>query len=627
MTIILMSLSKLVSLLILYMFFCSLKNSALAQSATIRKEQGDLLSIKDSVEFADKLNRIGILFYLKDVDSCFYYGMKAKVLSVRLRYAKGETDADNVIAAALYFKGLYKEALELFNKCMDAYRELGDSANVAQVLSNMSTVYTDMGDSEKAISFARQGFELGQQLEGDSIQTLLYLNYCLDHPELPEDTIRHYLAKARVIADKYNDQPMQSLALLMLPTYMVANNRRQEALPLIRAALEHSRNTGMEYLEISTLILYGNCMENKPDSALIYYTLAYQIAEKNGYKNFNLQLLNEILKNTELVGNKDQIIHVQKLMASALEADNSNLKKFIGDYTVYSAIREENDLLEAGNRNKLTQIWMLVGICSAAILLLAFIYYQYRRSRQMNKIISDQNHQLQNTLAALEQSQADNTQLLKIVAHDLRNPIGAMTSIASLMLDDGPRSDNDRMLLELLKTSGENSLDLVSNLLLMHTRAEELTKEPVEMYQLLQYCVALLQFKAKEKMQRISLTAVHVTIRVNREKIWRVVSNLITNAIKFSPNGARISVLLELKNGKVQIRVKDEGIGIPEDIKDNIFDMFTISRRAGTAGEQSFGLGLSISRQIVEAHGGAIWYESTPGNGTVFFVELPLETA
>lgn len=624
---ILMSLTKLLSLLVLYLLFCSLENSALAQSATIRKEQDDLLFIKDSLAFADKLNRIGMLFYLKDVDSCFHYGTKAKALSVRQRYIKGETDADNVIAAALYFKGLYKEALELFSKCLTTYRELGDSANVAQVLSNMSTVYTDMTDGEKAASFARQGFELGQQLEGDSIQTLLYLNYCLDHPELPEDTIRHYLARADAIARRYNDQPMQSLAMLMLPTYMVANNRIHEALPLIRAALDHARNTGMEYLEISALMLYGDGMQNKPDSALTYYTLAYKIAEKNGYKNFSLQLLKAILKNTELVGDKDQIIRAQKLVASALEEDNSNLKKFIGDYTVYSAIREENDLLEAGNRNKLTQIWMLAGICSVAILLLAFIYYQYRRSRQMNKIISDQNYQLQNTLTALEQSQADNTQLLKVVAHDLRNPIGAMTSIAHLMLEEGPRNDNDRVLLDLLKTSGENSLDLVNNLLLMHTRAEELTKESVDMYQLLQHCVDLLHFKAKEKMQQISLTAVHVVIRVNREKIWRVISNLITNAIKFSPNGARIQVLLEVKTGKVQISVKDQGIGIPEDIKDNIFDLFTISGRPGTAGEQSFGLGLSISRQIVEAHGGAIWYESTPGNGSIFLVELPLETA
>lgn len=612
-----------IPLLALVLLLCFSINNVQAQSATIRKEQHHLLSIKDSVAFADKLNRIGILFYMKDVDSCFYYGMTAKALSARLQYVKGETDADNVIAAALYFRGLYKESLELFNKCLIEYREMGDSANVAQALSNMSTVYTDLGDTAKTISLARQAFELGQQLKGDSIQTLLYLNYCIDNPQLPEDTIRYYLAKARANADKYNDQPMQSLAMLILPMYMEANSRAEEAMPLIRAALDHSRNTGMEYLEISALILLGDCMKNKPDSVLAYYTLALGIAEKNGYENFKLQILNVMLANSELIGNKDQIIHVQKLLASALEADNNNLKKFIGDYTVYSAIREKNHLLEAENRNKLTQIWMLTTICVATIILIVFIYYLYRRSRHMNKIISGQYQQLQHTMVALEQSQADNTQMLRVVAHDLRNPIGAMTSIAVLMMDDGPRGDNDRMMLDLLKTSGENSLELVNDLLLMHTRSEELVKEPVDIYELLEYCIELLQFKAKEKMQQIFLTAEHLTVHINRGKIWRVISNLITNAIKFSPDGARIQVLMEVKRDMVQIRVVDLGIGVPADMKDKIFDMFTISRRSGTAGEQSFGLGLSISRQIVEAHGGTIWCESSPGSGSTFFVELP----
>ncbi|MCK7553730.1 tetratricopeptide repeat protein [Chitinophaga sedimenti] len=391
---------------------------------------------------------------MKDVDSCFYYGMTAKALSARLRYAKGETDADNVIAAALYFRGLYKEALELFNKCLIEYRETGDSSNVAQALSNMSTVYTDLHDTAKAISLARQGFELGRQLDGDSIQTLLYLNYCLDNPQLPEDTIRYYLAKARANAEKYNDRPMQSLAMLMLPTYMVANNRIAEAVPLIREALDHARNTGMEYTEISTLVLLGDCMKNKPDSVLVYYTKALDIASKNGYENFKLQILQVMLENSELIGNKDQIIHVQKLLASALETDNSNLKKFIGDYTIYSAIREKNHLLEAGNRNKLTKIWMLAAICAASVILIVFIYFQYRRSRHKTEIISGQYQQLQHAMTALEQSQADNTQMLKVVAHDLRNPIGAMTSIAGLMLDEGARTDDDRMMLDLLKTSG-----------------------------------------------------------------------------------------------------------------------------------------------------------------------------
>lgn len=110
----------------------------------------------------------------------------------------------------------------------------------------------------------------------------------------------------------------------------------------------------------------------------------------------------------------------------------------------------------------------------------------------------------------------------------------------------------------------------------------------------------------------------------SREKLWRVVSNLMANAIKFSPEGAVIEVSLENRGQYARIAVRDHGIGIPEGMKDKLFDLFTEAKRPGTAGEQSFGMGLAISRQIVEAHDGRIWLESQPGQGTTFFVELPL---
>jgi signal transduction histidine kinase len=106
--------------------------------------------------------------------------------------------------------------------------------------------------------------------------------------------------------------------------------------------------------------------------------------------------------------------------------------------------------------------------------------------------------------------------------------------------------------------------------------------------------------------------------------MWRVVSNLIANAIKFSPTGAIINVVMKVDAGHVLIAVEDYGIGVPEEMKDKIFDMYTEAKRPGTAGEQPFGLGLAISKQIVEAHNGRIWFVSRPGNGTTFFVQLPV---
>ncbi|KIO78233.1 hypothetical protein TH53_04770 [Pedobacter lusitanus] len=100
-------------------------------------------------------------------------------------------------------------------------------------------------------------------------------------------------------------------------------------------------------------------------------------------------------------------------------------------------------------------------------------------------------------------------------------------------------------------------------------------------------------------------------------------SNLIGNAIKFSPEHAVITVRMEEKPESVLIAIADNGIGIPLGIRNKIFDVFGQAKRSGTAGEQSFGLGLAISKQIIENHGGKIWVDSETNQGSTFFVELP----
>jgi signal transduction histidine kinase len=136
--------------------------------------------------------------------------------------------------------------------------------------------------------------------------------------------------------------------------------------------------------------------------------------------------------------------------------------------------------------------------------------------------------------------------------------------------------------------------------------------------------VELLRFKAAEKNQQIVLEMIETPVElfISREKIWRVISNLISNAIKFSRPDSLIQVGITDAGKKVIISVKDSGIGIPHDIRDKVFNMFTDAKRIGTAGERSFGLGLSICKQIVENHHGKIWFESEVNKGTTFFVAL-----
>lgn len=283
-------------------------------------------------------------------------------------------------------------------------------------------------------------------------------------------------------------------------------------------------------------------------------------------------------------------------------------------------------LLKKDNELKTVYMVALIIFLVMAVGIALVIGYYLRRSRKNVRDLTALNQQTKTTLTALENSQRENSRMLKIVSHDLRNPIGAMTAMADLLLEDQGRPEDERTALELMKISGQNSLKLVNDLLQVNVPLSgELKKESLDIEEIIRYCVDMLQHKAQEKEQQIQLDTKSVILQLNYEKIWRVISNLVSNAIKFSPTGSTIHIRLEQIGKRVLVRVKDNGIGIPLELRDKVFDQFTAARRPGTSGEESSGLGLAISKQIVEAHGGKLSFENNPDAGTTFIVDLPLE--
>lgn len=185
-------------------------------------------------------------------------------------------------------------------------------------------------------------------------------------------------------------------------------------------------------------------------------------------------------------------------------------------------------------------------------------------------------------------------------------------------------------MLKLLESTGVHALEMINELLNSGLGNDEgpLIKEETDIKELLYDSVELLQYKANEKKQQITVESDDAPIiaAVNHEKIWRVFNNLIVNAIKFSYVGGLIFVSIKVLTGtrKILISIADNGMGIPDSDKDRIFEMFTTAKRPGTEGEQPFGLGLSISKRIIENHNGRLWFESSAGYGTTFYIELPL---
>lgn len=296
----------------------------------------------------------------------------------------------------------------------------------------------------------------------------------------------------------------------------------------------------------------------------------------------------------------------------------------------FQSLEKEYKLSVLHEKDKIRSGYLVVALIVSlmAVVVALVLWYGRRQVRENTRRIALQNQRLEVTLTELEQSNKSYAHLLKIVAHDLRNPIGAIGNIASFLLSRNRFSPRESTMLELIQASSRQSLETIADLMEVNFSTDHLTlvKKEFEVQQLLHQCIDLLRFKAKEKGQQIILKAeTFVLVQADYDKIWRVINNLVMNAIKFSPSEGKIFVSQELRDSCVQIAVKDAGGGIPDALKEKVFDLFTEAKRPGTLGEQPFGMGLYISRQIMQAHEGTIWFECEEGSGSTFYITIPIK--
>lgn len=271
----------------------------------------------------------------------------------------------------------------------------------------------------------------------------------------------------------------------------------------------------------------------------------------------------------------------------------------------------------------------LITIFLSLIILLVFAFNRLQNKKHIAKLevlntaLNTTNEKLEISLNSLEGSYADNDRLIKAVAHDMRSPMVAVVGVLDLLCSEEMDEESRANLLKLAKESSQKGLGVLDDVLKSKVN-NELPKSLVDLKSIIESSVSVVNQSAIDKKQSIILDVADVAVNVNEGKIWRVLNNLLTNAIKFSFRGGKIEVSTQVDTDNVTISVKDFGIGIPENIRGNLFDFFTKASRKGTNGEETHGLGLAITKQIVEAHKGKIWVESEPNIGTTFYVQLPI---
>ncbi len=245
-----------------------------------------------------------------------------------------------------------------------------------------------------------------------------------------------------------------------------------------------------------------------------------------------------------------------------------------------------------------------------------------------------QNGRLLSSLKISNDYQKDLNELknrfLGIAAHDIRSPLaGAMGIVQLLLIEElGKINSDQREVLELVKSSGNQILNLISDLLdvsVIESGNLKLNFSETSLTTMIRDKVRLHQFAVKQKNIRITTElsdAPNVTI--DPERFGQVLDNLLSNAAKFSPENSHILVKLEMDDNNILTSVVDSGPGISDEDREQLFGLYRRLTAKPTAGEKSSGLGLAISKKIMDAHQGDIIVTSPPGEGATFTIVLPL---
>ena len=289
-------------------------------------------------------------------------------------------------------------------------------------------------------------------------------------------------------------------------------------------------------------------------------------------------------------------------------------------------ISQKEEEIQMHRRNVL----LLGAVSALAIIVVLLTFYSYLNKRRSNKKLAAANEQIAKQNEELQDLNATKDKFFSIISHDLKGPLNSLSSFTFLLKDhvDSLSKEEIQHLAADLDKSQKNLYALLENLLdwsRSQTGNIEFTPEKFDLKEVLETNKELLSAQANAKGIQINNKA-EDTIEVNAHKnsVTTVVRNLISNAIKFTPESGTIDLTLKADANEVIVSVIDNGVGMTKEVMDKLFRIDAKHSTKGTADEKGTGLGLILCKEFIEKNGGRIWVTSEVDKGSQFSFSLPL---
>jgi signal transduction histidine kinase len=244
----------------------------------------------------------------------------------------------------------------------------------------------------------------------------------------------------------------------------------------------------------------------------------------------------------------------------------------------------------------------------------------------MTRALEASRHELLAQNAQLRAGEEAKSELISTISHELRTPLASVLGFTSLLLEREFDPEERRRYLSIVDTEARRLAQLADDFLdlrLLEEGRVELALAPVDLAALVRSQARLFFSHAHDHVVTVDVPPGELVVEADRDRLAQVVANLLSNAIKYSPNGGRIGVSVDPGPSTARVSVADDGVGISIEDQTRIFEKF-FRGSASAAGIPGTGLGLAVTRAIVEAHGGRVGFESAEGVGSTFWLELPL---
>lgn len=558
-----------------------------------------------------------------DIDEAYRLSKEIIERSTRIKFREGIGRGLNHKGACYWLKGEYNKGLDTLKESLKIAKEIKNDPLKARVYNNFGNIYRELGDLSNASKYYQWALEINEELKDELSQSAILINISNIHFDLFDyDNALEYAKRCLEIFIKYDDKKR------LISVYHTLGNiyfKKED----FDNALINFKNS----LQITESNTIGHMLANSGIGKVYYKLKNYD--RSRYYLNQSLEQAEE-LSNIEGViiaefylgrVNVDEGSYVHALKhldkAFVIAREHSRKHDIMSIHEMYAHVYEKME-------NITRAYWHLKEYES----LKEEIFQQHTINKLRNLQVRHEIEFAVKEKEVAEQSAKLKQEFIANMSHEIRTPMNAIVGMTRLLLEKSPREDQLKYL-NAITQSADNLLVIINDILdFSKIEAGKITLEQIDfsLKNILRNVVTLLRFKAEEKGIEIRFDigeGIPDSLHGDPTRLSQIIMNLAGNAVKFTDEGSvKVNcVLLNTDSRHLQIRfdVIDTGIGISEEYVNRIFESFT---QAGTDVARKYGgtgLGLTISKQLVELMEGSIEVKSEIGKGTTFSFTIPFE--